>query len=365
MPRADELELAQLRRSLARFEEEARRNEQAWRRSLSCEIHLLEAERLDDLLGRLTTGLRARLRLHSLALALADPDYELRQLLLEQAGQGDVAGVAFVDDVERLAPRTLRMRRPWLGPFDALEHARLFSSESPPASVAILPLAREQRLVGALGLGSDEVVRFTPLHGTEFLQHLGVIASYCLENTINRARLMRSGFTDVLTGWRNRRYLETRLYEEIARCNREGDTLVCLMLDIDHFKRINDQHGHPVGDEALRQLARRVIGEVRASDIAARYGGEEFVILLPKTRLEAGHALAERIRGVVAAAPFVVEGLEEPLGLTISIGVAQHIAVPGTGAEKREAQRLLASADIALYDAKARGRDTVALAANG
>jgi diguanylate cyclase (GGDEF)-like protein len=356
----------QLRRSLARFEEEARRNEDAWRRSLRCEIYLLEAETLAELLGRLTTGLRIRLRLKSAALALADPDYDIRHLLLEQFGQrGPAAAVAFVDDVERLPPRTLRTRRPWLGPFDPLEHGRLFPAEPAPSSVALLPLARAQRIVGMLGLGSEDPARFTPRHGADFLEHLGIIAAYCLENTVNRARLTRSGFTDALTGWRNRRYLETRLHEEVARSNREADTLVCLMLDIDHFKRINDRHGHPAGDEVLRQVARRVIAEVRASDIAARYGGEEFVILLPKTPLEAGFALAERIRGVVASTPVESDGFEVPLAVTVSIGVAEHRGAPAAGDVAQDAQRLLASADLALYDAKSRGRDTVALAADG
>jgi diguanylate cyclase (GGDEF)-like protein len=364
MSRADELELMQLR--LARFEEEARRNEEAWRRSLRCEIYLLEAETLPELLGRLTTGLRMRLRLASVALALADPDYDVRHLLLEQFGPRQAsAAVAFVDDVERLAPRALRTRRPWLGPFDPAEHGRLLPAAPAPSSVALLPLWRAQRVVGLLGLGSEDPGRFTPQHGTDFLEHLGIIAAFCLENTVNRARLTRSGLTDALTGWRNRRYLETRLYEEVARSNREADTLVCLMLDIDHFKRINDRHGHPAGDEVLRQVARRVIGEVRASDIAARYGGEEFVVLLPKTPLAAGFALAERIRGAVASAPIEGDGFDAPLPVTVSIGVAEHRGAPGSGDVARDAQRLLASADVALYDAKSRGRDTVALAADG
>ena len=367
MPRADELELMQLRRSLARFEEEARRNEDAWRRSLRCEIYLLEAETLAELLGRLTTGLRIRLRLKSAALALADPDYEIRHLLLEQFGQrGPAAAVAFVDDVERLPPRntaySAALARAVRCP---RARAACFPAEPAPSSVALLPLARAQRIVGMLGLGSEDPARFTPRHGADFLEHLGIIAAYCLENTVNRARLTRSGFTDALTGWRNRRYLETRLHEEVARSNREADTLVCLMLDIDHFKRINDRHGHPAGDEVLRQVARRVIAEVRASDIAARYGGEEFVILLPKTPLEAGFALAERIRGVVASTPVESDGFEVPLAVTVSIGVAEHRGAPAAGDVAQDAQRLLASADLALYDAKSRGRDTVALAADG
>src|SRR5690606_12847583 len=113
-------------------------------------------------------------------------------------------------------------------------------------------------------------------------------------NVVNRARLLRSGFTDVLTGWHNRRYLQVRLAEELARARRDESTLVCLMLDLDHFKQINDTWGHGAGDEVLREVAQRVESQVRDSDVAARYGGEEFVILLPHTDVAAGRLLAER-----------------------------------------------------------------------
>src|SRR5690606_24722266 len=113
-------------------------------------------------------------------------------------------------------------------------------------------------------------------------------AAFCLESSANRARLVRSGLTDVLTGWHNRRYLQTRLMEELARCRRDGTPLTCLMIDVDHFKPINDRYGHLAGDEALRQLAQCIDGEIRDSDVSARYGGEEFVILLPRTDAVAG-----------------------------------------------------------------------------
>src|SRR5690606_6680809 len=165
---------------------------------------------------------------------------------------------------------------------------------------ALLPLLRSKSLVGCLNMGSDRADRFTEEHATDFLEHLATIAAFAIENAVNKARLIRSGLTDALTGWHNRRYLTSRLREELARCRRERQPLTCLMIDVDHFKRINDSYGHLVGDEVLRQVARRIQRVVRDSDVTARYGGEEFVILLPGTAEHPGGHLAERIRRAVA-----------------------------------------------------------------
>jgi diguanylate cyclase (GGDEF)-like protein len=361
---ADERELLELRRSVARFKTEARRNGDAWRRSRESEIQLLEAETLSALLSRLTMGLRDAHQLQVVTLAVADPQHEVRHLLFDQGAQTDqFPAVCFVDDVHSLAPRILG-RRPWLGPFREAEHGKLFWGDSVPRSVAILPLLRQRGIVATLNLGSVDGLRFTRRHGTEFLEHLAVIAAYCFDNTVNRAKLTRSGLTDALTGWHNRRYLQTRLQEEIARSRRERTSLVCLMLDIDYFKRVNDDHGHVVGDEVLRQLAQCARTEIRASDVAARYGGEEFVLLLPGTEVDAGLALAERIRAAVSGKPFVVPGLDPPLRLTVSIGIAEYRPDKQSGDVQLTGERLVAAADLALYEAKARGRDRVALAAN-
>jgi diguanylate cyclase (GGDEF)-like protein len=182
-----------------------------------------------------------------------------------------------------------------------------------------------------------------------------------LENAVNRARLMRSGFTDVLTGWHNRRYLQVRLTEELARARRDQSSLVCLMLDLDHFKLVNDTYGHAAGDEVLRELAHRVELQVRASDVAARYGGEEFVVLMPHTDVRSGQLLAERIRQAVSATPVVFDDDRE-VAITASIGIA--VALPGKDEKdlKTLGDSLIARADVALYRAKAAGRNRIEIA---
>jgi two-component system, cell cycle response regulator len=358
-------ELTLLRRRLAVLTEEARKNDEAWRRAQAREMELLEADTLDALLERLTAGLRTSYRLEASTLVVADPDHEIRRLLSSQGASALRPGsVLFVDSVHGVAPAVAASRRPWLGKFSRADHALLFPTADDLQSVALLPLTRQERLIGSLNFGSRGRERFQAALGTEFLHHLAVIAAFALESGVNRARLVRSGFTDALTGWHNRRYLQTRLQEELARCRRERTPLTCLMIDVDHFKSVNDRFGHLAGDEVLRQLAHCISGEVRGSDISARYGGEEFVVLLPGTGVAAGFLLAERIRAAVAEEPFELPGVESRLPVTVSIGVAEHSPALDELDLKVVGERLIALADLALYEAKAGGRNAVAKAAN-
>lgn len=160
--------------------------------------------------------------------------------------------------------------------------------------------------------------------------------------------------TDGLTGLRNRGYFDGRLAEEWQRARRGGTPLSLLMIDIDHFKRINDTHGHPVGDQILRAVAEILTGYTRRpADMAARYGGEEFVVLLPEAHAEGGRSVADAIRRTVAAEPL---SEDPPIRVTCSIGVA--CAVPS---DSNESDALVERADRALYRAKEAGRDRVVL----
>lgn len=158
---------------------------------------------------------------------------------------------------------------------------------------------------------------------------------------------------DGLTGAFNRRYLNERLESEVAFAKRHNTLLALVMLDIDHFKRINDTYGHPGGDEVLKQLADRVMLTIRTEDVLARYGGEEFAILCRDISAPSATILAERVRGVIADRPFAVGGAHQ-LVVTISLGVA-GLKEGQTGAD------LVDAADHALYRAKENGRDRVEL----
>ena len=177
------------------------------------------------------------------------------------------------------------------------------------------------------------------------------------------AALLRLVDMDGLTGIANRRHLDRKLAEEISRCGRNHVPLSVVLLDIDHFKRFNDSHGHLAGDECLKQVARVLERELlRPSDLAARYGGEEFCVVLPETDCAGALQVAERMRAGVAALKLTVAGdtgvapdaTAPEVGATASFGVAA--AVPSA---RTTAQSLLAAADAALYRAKAGGRDMV------
>jgi diguanylate cyclase (GGDEF)-like protein len=156
--------------------------------------------------------------------------------------------------------------------------------------------------------------------------------------------------TDPLTDVFNRRYLDRRLDEECAKSQRYQHELSFLMLDLDNFKRVNDECGHPTGDRVLRQLADILKDAVRSTDLVARYGGEEFSVMLTGTSLERALESADRIRQRVELTDFLPE--REDLKVTVSIGVASHKFCGGGGVE-----RLVAAADAALYDAKKQGKN--------
>jgi len=195
--------------------------------------------------------------------------------------------------------------------------------------------AAEQRLSEASGIGSA----------------LADAMSLALANLGLRDKLRSQALRDPLTGLYNRRYMEDSLQRIARLSDRERSNLSVIMIDLDHFKRLNDQYGHAKGDSVLRDVAALMIGQLRESDVACRYGGEELMIILPQCGLEMAASKAERLRAAI-------EGLTEPNGAQISasIGVA---SIPSTSANTRD---LMAAADAALYQAKQDGRNRVVCA---
>jgi diguanylate cyclase (GGDEF)-like protein len=352
-------EAAALRERLREIREQALGNQAAFERLKQREIELLNTQTLPELFDALVRRLPQADGLDATTLVLDDPQHELRHLLLgDGIAPASLAGVIFTDSVLALAPQVRALERPWLGPWAAADHQLLFPGQRLLGSVALLPLKRGDRLVGVLGLGSRDPTRFTRELATDFLAHLAAIVGFCIDSAANRARLVRAGLTDYLTGWHNRRYLHVRLREELSRAQRQGSTLSLVMLDVDHFKRINDGCGHLGGDEALREVAARIESQVRASDTAARFGGDEFAVLMPGAGAAEARRVAERIRAAVARGP-VEAGPGVALPVTVSAGLASLAPPPGRVDLKALAEQLLAEADAALYRAKAAGRDRI------
>jgi diguanylate cyclase (GGDEF)-like protein len=167
----------------------------------------------------------------------------------------------------------------------------------------------------------------------------------------NERRIRQLMLSDPLTGLANRRHLDNRIKEEISRSHRYGMPLALAIVDIDYFKRINDQHGHDQGDQLLVYFAHRLQENLRKSDFVARYGGEEFVVLLPETSLDQGFWVMEKIRQTLGDT--IPEPLDQPL--TASFGIASLTLEDCQ-------QSLLRKADKALYAAKQQGRNRISCA---
>lgn len=169
---------------------------------------------------------------------------------------------------------------------------------------------------------------------------------------IQRRRIQELADHDVLTGLYTRREFENRVEEEFARADRYDQPLTVIMIDLDHFKELNDTYGHPAGDRVLETMGSIIRSETRNSDICSRYGGEEFCIALPETPLEQAKRIGERLRKSLASRTFESEK-DGPFTATCSLGITElHDDDPAFEAT-------LKRADEALYDAKARGRDCI------
>ncbi|MFO0072605.1 MAG: sensor domain-containing diguanylate cyclase, partial [Gemmatimonas sp.] len=235
--------------------------------------------------------------------------------------------------------------------------------EVPIRSVIALPFSIDRGQYGVfLVRRTRDQERFGPAD-LEFAQAVITAAvaviqrAQMVESTMaDNARLEQLAQTDPLTQLLNRRALTERIAAEMERTLRYDSTMALLMIDLDHFKRVNDTYGHLVGDDVLRDVAPLLSDTIRTADIVARYGGEEFLVLLPETDDAGAESFADRIRRAIETHPFASDSLPEPLRLTASIGVAVYPA-----ARIESVEDLFARADAALYRAKADGRNRVRL----
>jgi diguanylate cyclase (GGDEF)-like protein len=225
-------------------------------------------------------------------------------------------------------------------------------------SVLVVPLFVRNRVLGSLQLFGDRADSFSR-EDAQLLWILSLVAESMLARDYSNETLLRFAFTDFLTGLKTRGYFEQQLDMELARAERRGTSLALLMIDIDHFKRLNDTRGHHAGDLVLRDLASILTRDLREIDTAARYGGEEFILLLPETDQAGALLVAQRLRSSVEQTKFVTGNpgrTDNPTEhVTISIGVALF---PEEARLKRD---LLEASDASLYEAKARGRNRVVL----
>ena len=229
---------------------------------------------------------------------------------------------------------------------EATRHLPILAVVDPDSGAAI---------VRALELGAHDIV-LRPIDEDEIAARARTLMRRKHYMDALRLRLDQSlglAVTDPLTGLFNRRFLYAQLGPLAQRAQCGGDPVSVMVIDIDHFKRINDSYGHGAGDDVLKQFAVRFASNLRPSDYACRMGGEEFVALMANTAGDAGCVAAERLRRAICAAPFTLTARAERLDLTVSIGVAcsEHA--------DDDAEALIQRADAAMYEAKHTGRNRV------
>jgi len=219
--------------------------------------------------------------------------------------------------------------------------------------VLTIPVRGQESDAGVLWVLGDGV----PFEDGDFERAMIVAghAAASLDNAVRYSQAKAKAFIDDVTELHNARYLHHQIEHELRRVERYPAPVSILFLDLDHFKRVNDQCGHLVGSRALKQLGRVLSGCVRDVDTVARYGGDEFTVILTDTPLHRGCEVAERIRSTVEATAFG-GGRAGPLSLTVCIGVAAH---PEHGLDR---ETLLSAADKAMYRAKSKGRNRVCTA---
>lgn len=221
--------------------------------------------------------------------------------------------------------------------------------------VLVVGRQEDDRIIRGLELGiNDYLVR--PIDRQELIARLRTQVRRKRYNDQLRHSVSQSiemAVTDGLTGLHNRRYLDNHLPRLLERALARRRPLSLMITDLDRFKRINDTFGHDGGDEVLREFARRVRKSVRGIDLACRFGGEEFVIVMPDTEAELAEMVAERIRAEIAQTPFLIDGGATAVPVTVSVGVSSLRQEGDTAAA------LMKRADLALFDAKTRGRNRV------
>ncbi|OGQ91121.1 MAG: hypothetical protein A2289_00950 [Deltaproteobacteria bacterium RIFOXYA12_FULL_58_15] len=292
-------------------------------------------------------------------------------LVISDQRMPGLSGSQFLSEVFKIAPETMRVMMTGYADHDAVVEAvnlgKVWSYiRKPVAADQLRETVQNSVEVYHLAAKNRELTRQLEVQNRELVEQKHLLEMSLDERTMKlietNKKLAELAVRDGLTGLYNHRYFQDRAAQEISRAKRYNGRVGLVFIDIDHFKDYNDTHGHPKGDDVLREIAELITARtrlqdlkarVRDTDLVARYGGEEFVILMPETDTSGAVIVGERLRAAVGSHPFKDCETQPGGALTVSVGVASY---PEDASSREE---LITRADQALYEAKRQGRNRV------
>lgn len=317
--------------------ENARRNEALLKRLQAFELQLLSCQSWADFLTLLLEGLPAQFDLDAATLKVCDPEGELKAAMFQSLDieQGVLLNqLEFQTRVPVIEASTIKPPPPW-------------------KTGLALPLMRNDVYLGQLRLYSMSEDRFQAGMATDFMQHLAAVIAACLVMVKQSEEQARLALTDPLTGAENRRGFERAYKREWAQGLRQYHVFAMILMDIDHFKKVNDVHGHGTGDRVLKQLCKTLKGVMRPTDHIGRLGGEEFALLLPGCQPEQLKNVVERVQSAITGMN-VLNDSGKRVPLTAS---GSFISVTPRPHQDLELAQVIDFLDTYLYQAKKQGRN--------
>lgn len=332
--------------SLEKMLETLKKNQEIAQKFFEIEASVLSILNFKDFLIRLLDEIREKLHIPYVWISLVERG-DLADMIKQSATSDTLANRVNFIDREAFLKLVENKTDPVLVNSDLEKYDGLIQRQyrTNIGSLAIASLTLDGEIIGSLNHGDETGSRYRPDMDTTLLRQLATIVSICLSNVMAHERLDSLASRDSLTGLLNRRVLEQILNREFERAVRYTTPLTVLFVDLDDFKRVNDEYGHKTGDDMLKYVANQLLKMTRVSDVVARFAGDEFIIILTNTTYSEAFEFAERLQDFFIGHPMEIEG-----GGTIP--VALSFGVSRVGDESDSAEALIQRADKMLYEAK-------------